>query len=595
MRNLPKSKLIHPIDMTMVMKKNRFILSPILLLLCYTQGEMHAQTQGGTQAQFQVGSMFVEFQTANSFKEGYASVSIKRANEPISKFGYINKEGKKAIDFQFDEVKDFSERLAAVRIGVHWGYIDMSGIYIIPSQFDEVYSFSEGVACVGIGPAKSRKYGYIDKNGKYIINPQFDEPDRFANGFLIFQHRSQEKSKTVVKYGYRYIGGNKEKKDFPAIYYDEAYLFTEDGLARVKKGTTYSYINNNLTEVTKPISETERIPDDSENQAIKFAEASDFSEGLAYVKYDKSSWGSETAGISGNSENQTIEFDKYSYIDTEGNRVKDDNSVEPQFDFADNFLHGLARIGKKEAGNSTIKYGYIDTKGNIVVEPQFDFADDFSASGLARINIGGVQQRVYGTVKGGRYGYINKEGKIVINPQFILAKDFSEELAYVMMVGTPLKRGYISADYSGEFAIELELSLVYEFSTENPSSTGDLALIELNQNGKKKYGYIDRSGKIIISPTFDFADDFSYGLARIGNGDKGNRKYGYIDKTGNSVIEPQFNNAGDFFQLLQGINTHRLDNFPPLARVEIDGQVSYINKKGDIINPDNTQSSSKRK
>ena len=589
MRNLPKSKLIHPIDMTMVMKKNRFILSPILLLLCYTQGEMHAQTQGGTQAQFQVGSMFVEFQTANSFKEGYASVSIKRANEPISKFGYINKEGKKAIDFQFDEVKDFSERLAAVRIGVHWGYIDMSGIYIIPSQFDEVYSFSEGVACVGIGPAKSRKYGYIGKNGKYIINPQFDEPDRFANGFLIFQHRSQEKSKTVVKYGYRYIGGNKEKKDFPAIYYDEAYLFTKDGLARVKKGTTYSYINNNLTEVTKPISETERIPDDLENQAIKFAEASDFSEGLAYVKYDKSSWGSETAGISGNSENQTIEFDKYSYIDTEGNRVKDDNSVEPQFDFADNFLHGLARIGKKEADNSTIKYGYIDTKGNIVVEPQFDFADDFSASGLARINIGGGQQRVYGTVKGGRYGYINKEGKIVINPQFILAEDFSEELAYVMKVGTPLKRGYISADYSGAFAIELELSLVYEFST------GDLALIDLDQNGKQKYGYIDQSGKIVISPTFDDARNFQFELACVGTGDEGNRKYGYIDKTGNSVIEPQFNNAGDFFQLLQGINIHRLDNFPPLARVEIDGKVSYINKKGDIINPDNTQSSSKRK
>ena len=157
----------------------------VFLMSCCLQVKMYAQVQGRTQAQFQVGSLFVEFQTANSFREGYASLSIKRANEPISKFGYINKEGKKAIDFQFDEVKDFSEGLAAVRIGVHWGYIDMSGTHIIPSQFDEVYSFSEGVACVGIGPAKSRKYGYIDKNGKYIINPQFDEPDRFANEFLV--------------------------------------------------------------------------------------------------------------------------------------------------------------------------------------------------------------------------------------------------------------------------------------------------------------------------------------------------------------------------------------------------------------------------
>ena len=75
---------------------------------------MYAQMQGKTPTQFQVGSLFVEFQTANSFKEGYASVSVKRASEPRSKFGYISKEGKRAIDFRFDEVKDFSEGLEAV-------------------------------------------------------------------------------------------------------------------------------------------------------------------------------------------------------------------------------------------------------------------------------------------------------------------------------------------------------------------------------------------------------------------------------------------------------------------------------------------------
>ena len=121
------------------MKKNRFILVFFVFLMsCCFQIRGHTQVQGGTQAQFQVGSLFVEFQTANSFSEGYASISVKRANELRSKFGYISKEGKKAIDFRFDEVKDFSEGLAAVKIGVHWGYIDMSGIYVIPSQFDEV-------------------------------------------------------------------------------------------------------------------------------------------------------------------------------------------------------------------------------------------------------------------------------------------------------------------------------------------------------------------------------------------------------------------------------------------------------------------------
>ena len=571
------------------MRKNRFVLVFIFLVSYASQLRLHAQVHGETQIQFQVDSLFVEFQTANSFKEGHASVSIKRADEPRSKFGYISQGGKKVIDFRFDEVKDFSEGLAAVRIGVHWGYIDMSGVYVIPSQFDEVYSFFEGVACVGIGPAKSRKYGYIDKNGKYIINPQFDESDRFANEFLVFKHKIQEKNKTVVKYGYKYFGGSKGKKDFPPIY-DEAYLFTKDELARVKQGTTYDYIQSS-EELIKSVSETsEWIPDESEPQVIKYAEASDFSEGLAFVKYDKLFSGFGTTEISGSSEGKVTNFDQYSYIDTEGNPVG-----EFQFDFADDFSHGLARIGRKEEGGSTIKYGYINAKGNVIIEPQFDFANDFSVSGLARINIGGVQQRIHETVKGGRYGYINKEGKIVINPQFAFAEDFSEGLAYVVMVGTPLKRGYISADYSGEFAIELEPGLVYEFSTDDLHPTEDLALVAVNQNGKQKYGYISRLGKVVISPTFDEARSFQFELACVGSGDRANRRYGYIDKTGNYAIELLFDDAGDFFQVEQGMNTPRLDDFPPLARVEIDGQVSYINRKGDIINPDNTRSSGKLK
>ena len=581
------------------MKKNRFILVFFVLLMsCCFQIRMHAQVQGGTQAQFQVGSLFVEFQAANSFREGYASVSIKRANEPRSKFGYISKEGGKAIDFRFDEVKDFSEGLAAVKIGVHWGYIDMSGIYAIPSQFDEVYSFSGESACVGIGPAKSRKYGYIDKRGKYIINPQFEEPDRFANEFLIVKEKSKEKSKTVVKYGYRYLGSNKEKfgrneeKDLPFVY-DEAYLFTEYGLARVKQGTTYVHIRSDEGGIESGSETSEWDPGESETQVSKYAEASDFSEGFAFVKYDKLSSASGTPGISDDSEEKVINFDQYTYINTEGNPVG-----EFQFDFADDFSHGLARIGKKEEGSSTFKYGYINTEGKVVIVPQFDFADDFSASGLARINIGGiggVQQEAHKTVKGGRYGYINGEGEIAINPKFAVAENFSEGLAYVMTADTALERGYISADYSGEFAIKLDLSLVYEFSTEGANSDEDLALISLDRDGRQKYGYIDRLGKVVISPTFDIARNFQFDLACVGTGNGRNLRYGYIDKTGNYVIEPSFNDAGDFFQVLQDVNAGRLDNFPPLARVEIDDKVSYINKKGNIINPDDTQSLGKRR
>ena len=120
-------------------------------------------------------------------------------------------------------------------------------------------------------------------------------------------------------------------------------------------------------------------------------------------------------------------------------------------------------------------------------------------------------------------------------------------------------------------------------------------MISLDHNGRQKYGYIDRLGKVVISPTFDLARNFQFDLACVGTGNGRNLRYGYIDKTGNYVIEPSFNDAGDFFQVLQDGNTRHLVSFPPLAQVEIDGKVSYINKKGNIINPDDTQSSDKRK
>ena len=54
-----------------------------------------------------------------------------------------------------------------------------------------------------------------------------------------------------------------------------------------------------------------------------------------------------------------------------------------------------------------------------------------------------------------------------------------------------------------------------------------------------KCGYIDITGKYVIEPQFDYADDFTdNGLARVRIGDWETGKYGYIDITGKYVIEP---------------------------------------------------------
>ncbi len=92
----------------------------------------------------------------------------------------------------------------------------------------------------------------------------------------------------------------------------------------------------------------------------------------------------------------------------------------------------------------------------------------------------------------------------------------------------------------------------------------------------KKYGFIDKSGKVVIEPQFDIESEwdkvyhsrsgaFSEGLALV----KKDGKWGFIDKNGKMVIEPQFDEAGDFFE--------------GFACVEKDGKWGFIDKSGKMV------------
>ena len=116
-----------------------------------------------------------------------------------------------------------------------------------------------------------------------------------------------------------------------------------------------------------------------------------------------------------------------------------------------------------------------------------------------------------------------------------------------------------------------------QFDDIHPFSNG-LAAVQVFSKDKGKYkgkwGYIDNSGKFVIQPQFDYAARFNEGLAHVLVGGK-DGKCGYIDKTGRLVINPQFDGARPFRE--------------GLARVKIggkDGKWGYIDKLGQyVINP----------
>jgi hypothetical protein len=87
-------------------------------------------------------------------------------------------------------------------------------------------------------------------------------------------------------------------------------------------------------------------------------------------------------------------------------------------------------------------------------------------------------------------------------------------------------------------------------------------LVQLNG----KWGYIDKSGKIVIAPQYDYAFDFRGDLTAV----KMNGKWGFIDKTGKMVIAPQFDKTGGFTK-------------KGFALVKMNDKWGFIDKTGKIV------------
>jgi hypothetical protein len=149
----------------------------------------------------------IEVQDRKPFKDGLAAVKVNEL------WGYINTAGKLVIPAQYKKVsnfsegrawvtdpsgiislldkqgkpinisnlaivnyENFSEGLAAVKIGENWGFIDINGKMIIPAEYMKVDLFSDGLAAVKIGEGQM---GYINKKGDLTIPANYLNCEQF--------------------------------------------------------------------------------------------------------------------------------------------------------------------------------------------------------------------------------------------------------------------------------------------------------------------------------------------------------------------------------------------------------------------------------
>lgn len=277
------------------------------------------------------------------------------------RYGFINANGEVVITHQYDEVRIFSEGLAAVRSGEHWGFIDTTGKLVIAFKYLQTDKFENGSCYVYDGSEGHR----IDKGGKRLPDEIGESPVtipfpctynwynsgrrtsdgvlqqtglyKTCNGAYILIREETTVVPSSINTG-RLYSSNNSGEDVFAYNVDNG-LIPVTTVAEDESDQRYGFIDT-LGNIIIPPSYVAAFP---------------FSEERAWVALN-SEW--RVINRSGKwAMEQRYPYDPDMYITRE--------DLEPFFYY---YVNGLALVylGPGEEDESLQTFGYVDTNGNIV-------------------------------------------------------------------------------------------------------------------------------------------------------------------------------------------------------------------------------------
>lgn len=164
--------------------------------------------------------------------------------------------------------------------------------------------------------------------------------------------------------------------------------------------------------------------------------------------------------------------------------------------------------------NGSFHYGYaFVNKSGQIVSGGYDFVWGF-ANGMALVQ------------KDDKYGYVNEAGVLVIPCQYNSANDFRDGYARVHNGGGPYVGTII--DKTGKVTGTVPENVDYSTNAGN----GCFA-VSSSESGRRRYGFIDYTGREIVSCKYAEVKDFSGGVAAVKTFDD---KWGFVDTTGAEVV-----------------------------------------------------------
>jgi hypothetical protein len=316
-----------------------------------------------------------EYNSVEPYQEGLALVV------QAGKVGFINKSGEEVIPIIYDDAESFESSLTIVSKADVYGIIDRTNKVVLPLKYEYVGRFNDGLAIV----ANDTAYGYVNQSGEVVIPITLDYAGDFSQGLAIIE---QQGKKGVI---------NTQGRLVVPIEYNWLEPFQSNGLARAKKDSLYGLIDRQAAVV---------LP-------FKYDAIGEFSEGLALVaneeQYgyvnDSAQWIIESKfdfrrdalnwGKFDYSYAKYMLKEKFGIIDTSGHRVFP-AIFENIGSYNDSSLIAIKKRGK---------WGFTNQDLNLIIPYQYDFAETF-VHGVAKVKLNGL------------WGLINKEGDWLVKAEY---------------------------------------------------------------------------------------------------------------------------------------------------------------------------------
>ena len=233
-------------------------------------------------------------EACRDFSDGMAAVKIKETG----KWGFINQTFATVIPPTYQEVGDFSENVAPVKLNDQWGVIDKQGRMLVPCKYDEVNPCRENAIAV----CSDGKWGFIQPSGQLLIDMQYKKVRSFSEGVAGVSPDGKH---------YLYID-SKGKQVIPGEY-QWAGRF-HDGIAVIKKNDAFGAIDKTGKVIIPPV----------------YAYLSDFSDGLAVCAVNL----------------------RFGYINTRGELI-----IPLSYADAAPFENGIARVWERKMVTETYRNG----------------------------------------------------------------------------------------------------------------------------------------------------------------------------------------------------------------------------------------------